>query len=554
MSTGGNGSAWAVVGGVIAVGLCAGLATAGALVSAVEMPEFDLSKPEQREQVRSNTRAEPSGPAVIADPAASPPGMDLDPMRAPDARLSDLEAAFGQGRLEEAERSETELNVMCLQGKPWACGLPAHLGAVDRGLLESSCADQDAMACVVLGWHLTQRGADLAPVPGRADLQWLGVGRDLEDSPRDILGADAFDAGCRLGEARACGELGRVYGWGVGRAYDPEEAERLFSVACAAGEVRSCTWLGDALEARGEIEAAKERYAAVCEAGLGEGCRARAAYEDDEGPLLERGCTELRDGRACIWQAENLGNSADAAGVERLVAYCENPRLGLAYACDVAAGFYLNPGNPVEVDEARAVSLNRAGCDGGDAGACAHLGYRYQDGRGVQEDVKEAAKMLELACDQNHGEGCRELAELHFGADEATPSPLRAPQALSAMERSCELDDGEGCNRLGVILSSGADGVSKDSERVEDLYRKACGLNFAWGCYNEAWWADAGDKGEAPWAAKKLKLSCEMDLAKGCFAYAERLQDGRGVGYDPTAAKEYKAQACTLGFEEACGA
>lgn len=550
MSTGGNGGAWAVVGGVLAVGLCAGLATAGALISVVDLSSFEL--PEGPEEYAPVEVAQVAAPEPQE---AAMPRVDLDPNRVPDVRLDELEAAFGQGRMMLSGLVELQLDAFCLSGSPWTCGQPAHLGVVDPSALEQACGGgQDAMACVVYGWHLTQRGEDLAPAAGRADMQWVGIGSDLVDTPRDVQGADAFDAGCRLGEARACGELGRLYGWGVGRAYDPVEAERLFAMACEAGDTRSCSWLGDAIEVRGDIEAAKLRYAAVCDAGLGEGCRARAAYEDDETALLERGCTELGDGRACIWQAENLANTGEVAGVERLVTYCENPRLGLAYACDVAAGFYLNPGNPVEVDEARAVSLNRAGCTGGDAGACAHLGFRYQDGRGVEEDVSKAAEMLEQACAQNHAEGCRELAELHFGADEATPTPMTPEQALAAMERGCELEDGEACNRLGIVLSGGEGGVSKDSTRVEDLYRRACGLEFAWGCFNEAWWADAGENGEAPWAAKKLKLSCEMDLAKGCLAYGERLQDGRGVGYDPTAAAEYKAKACALGLDEACGA
>ena len=381
----------------------------------------------------------------------------------------------------------------------------------------------------------------------------MGVGTDLVGTTRDRSAADAFEHACSLGEPRGCGELGRVYGWGVGRAYVRSNALVLFKLACEAGEIRSCSWLGDAYEVRDEIERAKDVYQQVCDLGVGEGCRVAAGYEEDDAAkdaLLMRGCDVLQDGRACVWQAQKLANGDDVAGLTRLLAYCELPNLGLPYACDVAAGYFLKGGNLVPMDQERAVALNRAGCEGGDAGACAHLAFRYQDGRGVEMDVAQAETLLDRACLENVAEACRKLAEIRLDAAELQPSKVRL--ALAAMERACELEDGEGCNRLGILLSEGEGDAAEDTSRVEGLYRQSCQLGFAWGCYNEAWWSDAGSAGEAPWAAEKLKLSCEMGLAQGCHAYAERLLGGRGVIYDAQAGAEYKTQACELGMEEAC--
>jgi TPR repeat protein len=445
---------------------------------------------------------------------------------------------------------DVQLQVFCESGLEWSCSTPQHLGEVDRDLLEEGCSADEAVSCVVLGWQLTQRDERNLPGPGRADMQWLGVGSDLVDTTRDLKGADAFEKACSLGEPRGCGELGRSYGWGVGRAHAIEDATTLFELACEAGEARSCAWLGDAHEAKEEIERAKVLYKKACDLGAGEGCRAGAAYEEDQGPLLTQGCDVLRDGRACLWQAENQAGAGEVIGVTRLVELCEQPNLGLPYACDLVAGYFLNEGNAVPQDQERAVAFNQAACDGGDAGGCTHLAFRYQDGRGIQADDAQAEALLKRACEENRSEACRELAEMGFDAAELVPSKGRG--ALVAMERACELEDGEGCNRLGIVLSQGEGGVDKDTTRVEGLYRQACELNFAWGCYNEAWWSDAGANGEAPWAAQKLKLSCEMGLAQGCNAYADRLIDGRGVGYDPTSGAEYKAQACELGMEEAC--
>ncbi|MFT5582933.1 MAG: TPR repeat protein [Cognaticolwellia sp.] len=552
MSLGGNGRAWAVIAGVIAVGLCAGLGTAGLLVSALDLPEMDFDAPPPAPEVSAPVIAEPP----VVPPVAEQPvqaALTLAKDATQDARLGVLASAFNQGTLESRETLDAALQVFCESGLEWSCNSPQHLGEVDRDLLDQGCAADEAVSCVVLGWQLTQRDERGLPSPGRANMQWMGVGTDLVDTTRDLTGADAFEQACRLGEPRGCGELGRAYGWGVGRAYAPSDAMVLFDLACEAGEVRSCSWLGDAYEAKDEIERAKALYKQVCDSGVGEGCRAAAGYEEDaetEAALLVRGCDVLQDGRACVWQAQNLANGDDLAGVTRLLVYCELPNLGLPYACDAAAGFFLNEGNPVPMDQERAAGLNRAACEGGDAGGCSHLAFRYQDGRGVQIDVAQAETLLDRACGENRGEACRELAEIRFNAAELQPSKSRL--ALAAMERACELEDGEGCNRLGIVLSQGEGGVAKDTPRVESLYRQACENDFAWGCYNEAWWADAGAAGEAPWAAQKLKLSCEMGLAQGCDAYAERLLTGRGVAYDTTAGAEYKLQACELGMEEAC--
>lgn len=548
MSLGGNGSAWAVIGGVIAVGLCAGLGTAGFLVSAMDFSDLRLPGSDLPQDVAPAVdkvvEAGPTEPVVQA--LSLPEGARTDP------RVLFMEGALNQGILADRAFSDIQLRISCESDLSWACSIPQHLGEVDRDLVEQSCQADEAVSCVVLGWLLTQRDERGLPTAGRTDLQWMGVGSDLVDTTRDLKGADAFEQACRLGEPRGCGELGRSYGWGVGRAFELSEAQTLFELACGAGDSRSCVWLGDAHEAKDEIELAKAQYQKACDEGVGEGCRARSPYEEDPTALLSRGCDELKDGRACIWQAENQVNAGEAEGVLRLEGYCALPSLGLPFACDLAAGFYLNPGHPVTQDEVHAVNLNRTGCSAGDPASCAHLAYRYQDGRGEVVDIDQAKLFLEKACTQNYAEACLELAELRFGTEEYETYPLSASAALEAMEKGCALENGEACNRLGIVLSKGQDGVAKDSSRVEGLYRRACELDWAWGCFNEAWWSDAGDAGEAPWAAKKFKKSCEMGLARGCDAYADRLLTGRGVAYDPKAGEEFKAKACELGEQEAC--
>ena len=553
MSLGGNGSAWAVVGGVIVLGLCAGLGTAGFMVSALDFSAFeDVDLFDRPSAEAYDTEA--ATPAVIqeAKPVAEGAPWTLPEGARPDVRLRYLDSALNQGTMESREMLNFQLSAICESGLSWTCSSPQHLGELDRDQLERSCESEEALSCLALGWLLTQRDERAMPAAGRADMHWMGVGTDLVDTTRDVKGADAFEQACALGEPRGCGELGRAYGWGVGRAFEPGDAQTLFELACNAGDARSCVWLGDAHEVQGEIDKAKALYMKACEAGTGEGCRARSAYEEEPSVLLMKGCDELADGRACIWQAQAQAQAGDAEGVLRLEGYCALPNLTLPFACDLAAGFYLNPENPVPQDEGHAVSLNRAGCAGGDAASCTHLGFRFQDGRGVVADPEQAKLFLEMACAQNHAEGCRELAEMHFGVEEGATSPMRSSEALAAMKKGCELEDGESCNRLGIVFSKGEGGVAKDTTQVEGLYRQACELGFAWGCFNEAWWSDAGGSGEAPWAAKKLKLSCEMGLAKGCDAYADRLLTGRGVAYDPSAGNDYKVQACTLGETEAC--
>lgn len=568
MSQGGD-WAWIVGAGsvVLMAAGCAGMLGVG-LMRGVEMPELEvptptLPQPADISEPPSTSEdtlplTEPAEPVEPSPEPSERPETRLQPDQGLDRGVEILAAAYGQGLIWPEATLSVSLDGLCAQGIAAACNQPRGLQSAPESTLTVNCHDQnDALSCLVLGWKLTQRDARGRPHRDRHDMQWVALSDvDVEDTPRDIEGADAFHQGCAQRDPRSCAELGRLYGWGIGRAHDPERATELFEAACGAGDALACSWWGDRF-VESDPQQALALYTRACEGGSGEGCRNQYALTEGEGrnAILEGGCLEHQDGRACTWHSQNqVEQELDPdAGIARLELLCDGAgaQVGLAYPCDLLAGYALN-GVGMPSNAAWAVELNRKGCDAGDPAACAHLAYRYDDGRGVAADPRQALRHLRMACDADFAEGCRSLAELRYSSELDDPPAPDNSEALPAMKRACELDDGEACNRLAIIYTSGLKGAPVQEDLVADLHAQSCELGFAWGCFNHAWWDDQGDKGKEPWAAARLLQSCELGLGEGCEAYADRLAEGRGVDGDAGAAAAYRAKACELGTESAC--
>ncbi len=60
--------------------------------------------------------------------------------------------------------------------------------------------------------------------------------------------ADAYKKGCDLGNAKACTNLGYMYGTGKGVAENKYKAVELYRKGCNGGNARGCTNLGNLLE------------------------------------------------------------------------------------------------------------------------------------------------------------------------------------------------------------------------------------------------------------------------------------------------------------------
>ena len=55
----------------------------------------------------------------------------------------------------------------------------------------------------------------------------------------------------------------------------------------------------------------------------------------------------------------------------------------------------------------------RLSCDDGNATACNHLGFMYENGEGVTRDPARAASLYQQACDGGYAEACNDLGLMY---------------------------------------------------------------------------------------------------------------------------------------------
>ncbi|HOC19505.1 MAG TPA: tetratricopeptide repeat protein [Vicinamibacterales bacterium] len=184
---------------------------------------------------------------------------------------------------------------------------------------------------------------------------------------------------------------------------------------CLAGEVASCTELGDHYALGQGVERdlgrAGEAYSRACDGGAFDVCNALGEMYRETGPI-EGGAERAEElfVRAC--------EGGSSAG-------CLN--LGLAFA--------------EREDFARALALYERSCSAGWAAGCHQLGHSYEIGEGVKADPQRAIAWYGQACDGELVDGCVSAAMLLLTG---TLVPADLPGAQRFFARAVALLD-EGC-------------------------------------------------------------------------------------------------------------
>jgi TPR repeat protein len=156
-------------------------------------------------------------------------------------------------------------------------------------------------------------------------------------------------------------------------------------------------------------------------------------------------------------------------------------------ACDLLTIMYIEGlgGLPTRSSMAgapfsNAVSVFQRECDRGEAVACSHLGYMYENAIGVPENFANKQAFYSKGCDGGDGFACDDLGierDVKCGMKSASDCPV----AVSLYAKSCDLGYAQGCQHLGSMYHRGA-GVERDDVRAESLFRKACSAGAAGAC------------------------------------------------------------------------
>ena len=261
---------------------------------------------------------------------------------------------------------------------------------------------------------------------------WLSgsqdFGQSLKEKRRtkdDVFGVGSdkktqYEKDCDNGDAKACLDLGYMYGTGKGVKLNYGRALSLYEKACDGGNANGCTNLG--IMYRDGLGVAQDYRRAI--ALFEKGCHANHAP----------GCTEL--------------------------------------------GHMYDSGKGVAQDHRRAVDLYETACDGGNANGCTNLGIMYRDGLGVAQDYPKAVTFYEKACHANYAPGCTDLGYMY---DSGKGVKQDSSRAMELYEKGCEGGNAVGCANLGWMYYQGR-GLAPDRSRARAFLEKACALGNQLGC------------------------------------------------------------------------
>ncbi|SUO97824.1 tetratricopeptide repeat protein [Suttonella ornithocola] len=121
-----------------------------------------------------------------------------------------------------------------------------------------------------------------------------------------------------------------------------------------------------------------------------------------------------------------------------------------------------------------AFSLAKAGCEQGNADACAIVGTQYQLGRGVARDIKASATYLEKSCELGSADGCAVLTSAYVNGNQGFAKDYK--KALKMATLGCEKENALSCMLLGGMQINGW-GTEKDPVAGAANLDKACALD-----------------------------------------------------------------------------
>jgi TPR repeat protein len=134
----------------------------------------------------------------------------------------------------------------------------------------------------------------------------------------------------------------------------------------------------------------------------------------------------------------------------------------------------------VAQDLPQAARLFQRACDLGHAGGCNNLGLAFESGQGVPQDYERAFTLFEHACGGGFAEGCNNQGALY---EHGQGVPVNLGDALRLYAQACNHGSALGCSNLGVLYAEGR-GVRPDPAEAVQLFTEACSAGSSVGCNN----------------------------------------------------------------------
>jgi len=127
-----------------------------------------------------------------------------------------------------------------------------------------------------------------------------------------------------------------------------------------------------------------------------------------------------------------------------------------------------------------AVPVFEHDCETGEALACSHLGYMYENNIGVSENFAKKQAFYSKGCVGGDGFACDDLG-IERDVSCQMKSAADCPVAASLYAKSCDLGFAQGCQHLGSMYHKGI-GIERDDVRAQALFSRACSAGAAGAC------------------------------------------------------------------------
>lgn len=335
----------------------------------------------------------------------------------------------------------------------------------------------------------------------------------------------------------------RAIGVGLGAAI----ASACFVVACSGGGSGECACHEEACNA---ACVAAEYPSGACSKGECL-CLRRASEPPPPGKAEPSLGDRLMSG---LRKSAGSWLSGDQTCEGRMEECLEECGSGAGKAC-AKVGWSYQYGLGVPQDLNKAFAHHGKACDAGEAAGCCSLGWLHEHGHGTAEDYPKARQMYQKACDSGEEIGCYGLGWLY---EKGRGGPLDLNKAKELFAKSCDGGEVSKCTNIALRFRLGEkSGAPRDNAKARELFGKSCDGGVVKACISagKMFSQEPGphdpptDFAKARWYLIK---ACDGGLAEGCVELASMYENGRGVPLDLNRAKQEYGRACKRELKSAC--
>jgi len=141
-------------------------------------------------------------------------------------------------------------------------------------------------------------------------------------------------------------------------------------------------------------------------------------------------------------------------------------RLKNVRACDALGFFYTKEHGMLKPDNNLSVKYFMKTCELADY-TCGKIGTAYELGKGLKQNIDNAMKFYEKACENNMTQSCSKLGRLYLENN-------ASKKAEVVLSKGCEAKDGWRCAKVGKLYATGSKEISKDNNKSLVFNDKGC--------------------------------------------------------------------------------